>query len=100
MDRKLAALTLSVYSLANFLTFCAIAFPSARGGCIVALLIGFAIIGLVAFLNYIKTVKDGWQAEGGLFGDKDNFIVGLAPGLFFGCCYLVGIISGIYLGWN
>jgi hypothetical protein len=100
MDRKLSALSLLTYSLSNFFTFCSISFPPARGGCIIALLLGFSVIALIAFLNYIKTIKDGWQSEGGLFGDKDNFIVGLAPGLFFGCTYLVGIVSGIYLGWR
>lgn len=99
MDKQLIAITMLGYSITNFLTFCAMTYADARGGFIVGLLLELSVIMVIAFLNYIKLVKSGWENDA-MWQDATNILVGLAPGIYFGVWFIIGVLSGIYLGWR
>jgi hypothetical protein len=99
MDRQLTVLSIFTYSLSNLISFCAITYPDARGGCLIMIGLMFLVIFILGFMNHIKLVQQG-QTIDGMYFDPSQFVVGFAPSLFFGCWYLIGVISGVYLGWR
>jgi hypothetical protein len=86
---------LTGYSLFQLFGYIAAAFPIARGGALLILVLGFIGILVTGYENWCKRYDQGYS-----YIDQWQMVLGFAPAIALGTIAIIAVVCGVYAAVN